>query len=90
MRIEAYSQVSQVYQSQKTAKNQRSAGVSHSDKLQISSFGKDIQSAKAAVAGTPDVRAELTAPIKTRIQEGTYEVSHQSFAEKLISKYEER
>lgn len=90
MRIEAYSQVSQVYQSQKTAKNQRSTGVSHSDKLQISSFGKDIQSAKAAVAGAPDVREELTAPIKARIQEGAYAVSHQSFAEKLISKYEER
>lgn len=90
MRIEAYTQVQQVYQSQKTAKSQKSAQAGRSDKVQISSFGKDIQTAKAAVAGAPDIREELTAPIKARIQNGAYGVSNESFAEKLIRKYEER
>lgn len=90
MRIEAYSQVQQVYQQQKVGKGQKSAGAGNTDKVQISSFGKDIQIAKAAVQGSPDIREELTAPIKARIQSGTYEVSNESFADKLWNKYEER
>ena len=89
MRIEAYTQVQQIYQSQKAGKVQKTGNVAKSDKVQISSFGKDIQIAKAAVAGSPDVREELTAPIKAKIQNGTYEVSNASFADKLLKKYEE-
>lgn len=89
MRIEAYTQVQQLYQSQKVNRNQKTGSSAKSDNLQISSFGKDIQTAKAAVAGSPDIREELTAPIKARIQNGTYEVSCESFADKLLQKYEE-
>ena len=89
MRIEAYTQVQQMYQSQKVNRNRNTGSVGQTDKLQISSMGRDIQVAKAAVAGSPDVREELTAPIKERVQNGTYEVSNTSFAEKLLSKYEE-
>ena len=89
MRIEAYTQVQQIYQSQKAGKAQKTGNVAKSDKVQISSFGKDIQIAKAAVAGSPDVREELTAPIKAKIQNGTYEVSNASFDDKLLKKYEE-
>ncbi len=89
MRIEAYTQVQQLYQTQKTTKSQKTGSVVKSDELQISSIGKDFQTAKAAVAGSPDIREELTAPIKAKIQNGTYEVSNESFADKLLKKYEE-
>ena len=89
MRIEAYNQVQQMYQSQKINRTQKTNVVSVKDKVQISSFGKDIQVAKSAVAGAPDIREELTAPIKERMQNGTYEVSNECFAAKLLSKYEE-
>lgn len=89
MRVEAYSQVQQLYQSQKTIKEQQINSTLKSDKLQISSFGKEIQIAKAAIAGSPDIREELTAPIKEKIANGTYEVDTNSFAEKLLQKYEE-
>ncbi len=89
MRIEAYNQVQQIYQTKSAGKTQKSASASRTDRLQISSFGKDIQIAKAAVASAPDIREELTAPIKEKIQDGTYEISNESFAEKLIRKYEE-
>ncbi len=89
MRIAAYTQVQQVYQSQQVNKTRKTGSTMKSDNVQISSFGKDIQTAKAAVAGSPDIREELTAPIKARLQNGTYEVSNQSFAEKLLQKYEE-
>lgn len=89
MRIEAYNQVQQIYQSQKVNRSQKTGKVASTDRLQISSFGKDIQTAKAAVAGASDIREDVTAPIKARIQSGTYQVSPESFAEKLLEKYEE-
>lgn len=89
MRIQAYTQVQQLYQSSKVKSSQKTGGVAQTDKVQISSFGKDIQTAKAAVAGSPDIREELTAPIKARIQDGTYAVDNGSFASKLLQKYEE-
>lgn len=89
MRIEAYTQVQKLYQSQKVNKSQKTSAVAQTDQLQISSIGKDFQVAKTAVAESPDVREELVSSIKTKIQNGTYEVSNESFAEKLISKVKE-
>lgn len=89
MRIEAYTQVQQLYQSQKVNRNQKTSAATQTDQLQISSFGKEFQVAKAAVAECSDVREELTAPIKAKIQSGTYEVSNESFADKLLNKYKE-
>ena len=89
MRIEAYTQVQQLYQSQKVSRTQKTQTASHTDRLQISSQGKDFQTATAAVAAAPDIREELTAPIKARIQNGTYGVDNASFAEKLLQKQEE-
>ena len=86
MRVEAYTQVQQLYQSQTVSKGQQAGGA---DKVQISTLGKDIQSARAAVAESPDIREELTAPIKARLQNGTYEVDNDSFAEKLLEKCKE-
>lgn len=87
MRIDAYAQVQQLYQTKKTQKTQQANRPSFADKLQISSMGKDIQTAKTAVAQSPDVRSEVTAPIKAQIQSGTYNVSGESFAEKILEKY---
>ena len=89
MRIEAYTQVQQTYNTNKTSKSQKSERPSFSDQVQISSFGKDIQTAKQAVANSPDIREEITAPLKASIQSGTYSVSGQKFADKLLEKYNE-
>lgn len=89
MRIEAYTQVHQLYKTANTKKNQKASSASFSDQLQISSVGKDFQTAKAAVANSPDIREEITAPLKASIQAGTYQVSGESFAQKLLEKYEE-
>lgn len=89
MRIEAYTQVQQLYNTKKLTRTESKKNVSFSDRLQISSIGKDIQTAKAAVAGSSDIREDVTAPLKASIQAGTYEVSTDSFAEKLLKNYEE-
>ena len=88
MRIEAYTQVQQVYNTTKTPKSFKINAASVRDAVQISQMGKDIQNAKQAVASTPDVREEIVAPLKASIQEGTYSVSNESFANKLLEKYE--
>ena len=89
MRIEAYNQVQQIYNTNKPGQVKKTSNVSFADRLQISSMGKDIQIAKAAVAAAPDVREDITTPIKNSIDAGTYQVSAGSFAEKLLQKYEE-
>lgn len=89
MRINAYTQVQQVYGTKKAANVKSKGNVNFSDQLQISSIGKDIQSVKQAVAGASDVREDVTAPIKAKIQAGTYEVSAENFADRLMQKYEE-
>ena len=89
MRIEAYTQVQQLYNNKNTAKVKETTKASFADQLQISSLGKDIQTVKQAVANTPDIRENLTAPIKAAIQNGTYEVSGENFADRLLKKYDE-
>ena len=89
MRIEAYSQVQQIYKAAKADKSKKASLAGTSDQLEISSQGKDYQIAKQAVAGSVDVREEITAPLKKSIQAGTYEVSTEKFADKLFKKLEE-
>ena len=89
MRIEAYNQVAQLYQTSNT-KNTSAASKANSmgrDQVQISSTGKDYQVAKAAVSESADIREDLVADIKARIKAGTYDVSTDDFAEKLLSNY---
>ncbi|MDD2972750.1 MAG: flagellar biosynthesis anti-sigma factor FlgM [Lachnospiraceae bacterium] len=90
MRIEAYTQVQQLYNTKNTGKAKQAAAAGFSDQLQISSLGKDIQTAKQAVNNAPDVREDVTAPIKESIKNGTYEVSGDSFADKLFEKYNQQ
>ena len=48
-----------------------------------------FRSAKNAVAAAPDIREDVVAPIRAAVTNGTYQVSAESFAEKLMQKYEE-
>ena len=89
MRIEAYTQVQQIYNAHKTNKAQKASNACFSDQLELSSMGKDMQVAKQAVQNSPDVREDLVAKYKAQIQDGTYQVSSESFADKLIRHMEE-
>ena len=89
MRIEAYSQIQQIYNTNRTTKTQEKNHVHPTDQLQISSMGRDMQIAKEAARAASDIREEVTAPLKASIEAGTYHVSTESFADKLFSEYEE-
>lgn len=87
MRIDSFAQITSMYNLGKNNKQVKTeSSKSFSDQLQISSIGKDIQTAKAAVAGVSDVREDLVRDIKGRIDAGTYSVDSDSFAEKLFGK----
>lgn len=53
----------------------------------ISSMGEDYITAKKALLSTPDIREELIHSIKERIKNGTYEVSGEAFAEKILENF---
>lgn len=89
MRIEAYTQVQQLYNTKKAAQTRMTMAAKHSDEVQISSMGKDFQSVKTALSATPDIREDVTVPLKAKVEAGTYQVSAESFADKLLQKYEE-
>ena len=86
MRVEAYNQVQQLYQTKKVNKTRQTGSESRTHQLQFSSLGKDIRAAQAAVAGAPAIREEMTASIKAQIQNGTYKVDNASFADRLLQK----
>ena len=87
MRIDAYAQVQQLYSTGKAQKVKKEAKTGFRDELQISSRGKDFQLAKGAVMALSDVREDVVIPLKSSIDAGNYEVSAESFAAKVIDKY---
>ncbi len=59
------------------------------DEVKISKEAMDFQLVMKAVreAGkVPDVREEVIAPIKERVDDGTYEVDSRSIADKLLAR----
>ena len=89
MRVEAYNQVHQLYQTNKVSKAKQTGSVSRTEQLQFSNLGRDIGAAQAAISATPDIREDMVASIKNRIQNGTYSVDTVTFAEKLMQKANE-
>lgn len=88
MRIDAYNQISQLYQTQQSVKMDKQTKAQSRDQIQISQKAIDHQIAKQAVKDAPDVRMDLVNSIKARMDSGTYEVSNDAFAQKLIDRYE--
>ena len=55
--------------------------------MTISQAGYDYQIAKQAVQDSADVREDVVAKFKSQIENGTYDVDSESFADKLIEKF---
>lgn len=88
MRIEAYNQVTQIYNSSRAAKVKSAENVKKRDEVQISRAGRDYQVAKQAVAEAPDIREDRVIQVRKRMADGTYKVDNREFAAKLLEKYE--
>lgn len=88
MRIDAMNQVSQIYRSNRPKKVSNDNRVSFADTLELSQLGKDMQVAKASVAAAPDVREDRIAQIKAAMSAGTYSVSDDALADKLLDSFD--
>ena len=85
MRINPYFQVQQMYNTKKAGGARKTENVGNAaDGVMISDIGKEIQTAKQAVAAAPDIRTDITEPIRAAVNSGTYEVSSEKFADKLL------
>jgi negative regulator of flagellin synthesis FlgM len=71
----------------KTAATKSQSGTSSTggaEHIAISSKAKDIQKATEAVNAAPDIRIEKVGRIKEQITNGTYSVSSEQLAEKIL------
>jgi negative regulator of flagellin synthesis FlgM len=87
MRIDAFNKVSQLYNSNKIKSTVKAREGSYSDKLEISKLGKDYQAARQVIGQAPDVREDLIREIKQKLDNGTYQVSNEAVADKLIERF---
>ncbi len=88
MRIDAYNQISSYYNiSTKKTTSKQAAATDTKDQVSFSTLGRDMQTAKAALTSVPDVREDKVAELKSKIEAGTYNVSGESFADKLLAAY---
>ena len=88
MRIDAMNQVSQIYSANRTKKSANSNALSFADTLEMSQAGKALQVAKAAVAAAPEVREDRIAQIKAAMENGTWSVSDNDLADKLLDSFD--
>ena len=81
MRIDAYMQVSQIYQANKTKNAPKTGKAGSRDSLEISSFGNAYQVAKQAASQASDVREDKE--IQAQMAAGTYSVAIEDVADKM-------
>lgn len=85
MRIEAMSEISQMYQANGTKRKPGKSAVSSKDTVEISGFGRELQVAKQAIAQAPDIREDKVQEIKASMANGTYNVPMGALADKLLN-----
>ncbi|MCM1497408.1 MAG: flagellar biosynthesis anti-sigma factor FlgM [Clostridium sp.] len=93
MRIGSYNQIAQVYGNKPVKKGYNADDVNVSstmDQVSFSTVGKDMQIAKTALKAVPDVREDKVNALKESIANGTYQVSAESFADKLMTAFSEK
>lgn len=87
MRIDAVNQISQIYKPSSATRVEKSGSVKNKDAFEISQSAKDYQVAKRAVSEASEVREDKVAQMKEALASGSYNVSAQEIAEKIVSNY---
>lgn len=70
--------------SKRSGSKEKSAQIESSDKVQVSSRGKDVAKAKAIAMSTPDVDEEKVEKLRAQIQSGSYKVDSDKVADKMV------
>lgn len=88
MRVDALNQISKIYQANNTMITTKIDKAGTSDKFELSGLGQDIQTVTQALKDIPEIREDKVVKIKSEIEGGTYKVSDDDLAQKLIEQYE--
>lgn len=86
MRIDAYMQVNQMYQTSKSRATAKTSKTEVTDSFEVSAHGRALQVAKKAVSEAPEIREEKVQDIMNRMKAGTYNVSIEDVAENLANR----
>lgn len=81
--LRVYTDKTQARRAEITAKPGRAMDA---DKVTLSAEGKEIQTIRQAVAQAPEVREAKVAELQAAIKSGTYNVSGDEIAEKMLSR----
>ncbi|CRZ35212.1 FlgM family anti-sigma-28 factor [Herbinix hemicellulosilytica] len=87
MRIDGFNKIGQILNSGKVSKVKKTDAISYGDKLELSRTGNDYTLAKQVISQIPDVRTDKINEIKKRMEAGTYNVSMEEVAEKIVNRY---
>lgn len=85
MKISNILQVTSLYKNNKLSKTKENSVKSAKDDLNISSKALDYQTVLNAISKTPDIREEKVNDIMERINNGTYNISSEEIANKILS-----
>ncbi len=85
MRINAYDQIQRLYQPQKIILKPKNDKISRpTDSVSISKAARDMQIANKAFSEAPNIREDIVLKLKERVDNGTYNVTPEEFARKLL------
>lgn len=87
MRVDSVKQVDQLYRRATKKNSIQGTKKKSSDSIEISNLGRDLQVAKKAVSEAEDIRWDKVNDIKKRMQSGTYNVSCEEIADKMVESY---
>jgi negative regulator of flagellin synthesis FlgM len=85
----AVTQMIQQYQKSENVKNDADTPVKENaaslqEKVNLSATAKDIQQAQNVIAGLPEIRDEKVQELKSRVEQGNYDVSGEKIADKIV------
>lgn len=87
LKISSLMKTYDVYRSERSNKTEsvsKSEKSGNKDTVAISSKAKDFQIAKNAVDATPNVRMDRVEELRSKMQNGNYDVSSSDLADKII------
>lgn len=85
MKISNISQIYKTYEAKPAAYEKKSQVKGKKDKVDVSGQAKEFQTALKAALSAPSVREDKVNDIKSRIENGSYNVSAEDVASKIIS-----
>lgn len=86
MRVDAYNKINQMYQTNKSKKTTTLKKGNEKDSLEISKNGQSYNYIKQVVGSTPDIREDIVSRIKNELVSGTYNISDNDLAERILEK----